>query len=266
MPGRIESYIHSDATTPSKGGSLVEVLCKTDFGAKTPEFMGFCRQVAMLAYGFQAKNWDHLIELHPEIELVRQDVQKSLNEEVVVSQITIMSPTPEVPELTEAERFPGMKEYEKNYFFYGGVFSQWWPSEFTIDGVTYTHAEQYMMAEKARMFKDDEAFKRIMGTISPRKQKLYGRSVEGFNKAQWDHAATDIVYLGNKAKFTQNPDLLKELMATDGMLLVEASPTDTIWGIGLAEGSPGIEDRYNWRGTNWLGLVLTKLREDLKNS
>lgn len=152
---------------------------------------------------------------------------------------------------------------EQFTFFWDGPFSQWEPSEFEVNDVTYNCAEQYMMAEKARMFGDEDTLDRIMEEDSPREQKKLGRSVKGFNAERWNARARDIVYEGNYAKFTQNPDLLDKLMATRGTTLVEASPYDCIWGIGMSETDDGVTDRNNWRGTNWLGEVLTGLREDL---
>ena len=152
---------------------------------------------------------------------------------------------------------------EKFTFFWNGPFSQWERSEFEIDGVTYNCSEQYMMACKAKLFNDEDTLSSIMEAEHPRDQKKLGRQVQGFNAEQWDNRARDIVYDGNYAKFTQNPELLERLMATKGTTLVEASPDDCIWGIGMAEGDEGIMDRDNWRGTNWLGEVLTGLREDL---
>lgn len=157
--------------------------------------------------------------------------------------------------------WPTMKE---NFiFFWDGPFSQWEPAEFEIDDVTYNCAEQYMMARKAKMFGDEDTYDRIMEEDSPREQKKLGRSVKGFDAERWNNVAREIVYEGNYAKFTQNPELLDKLLATRGTTLVEASPYDCIWGIGMAEGDPGIEDRNNWRGTNWLGEILTGLRQDL---
>jgi hypothetical protein len=152
---------------------------------------------------------------------------------------------------------------EKFTFFWYGPFSQWEPSEFEIDDVSYNCAEQYMMAQKAKMFGDDDTYERIMEEDSPREQKKLGRSVKGFNAERWNIRAREIVYDGNYAKFTQNSDLLDKLLATIGTTLVEASPYDCIWGIGMREGDPGIKNRDNWHGTNWLGELLTGLREDL---
>lgn len=152
---------------------------------------------------------------------------------------------------------------EEFVLFWGGPFSQWAASEFVIDGVKYNCAEQFMMAEKARLFRDGEALAEIMATRDPAAQKAIGRRVRGFDVARWEFVAREIVYKGNYAKFTQNPELRKELDATAGKTIVEASPHDVIWGIGLSETDPDALDRTKWRGRNWLGRVLTCLRDDL---
>lgn len=149
-------------------------------------------------------------------------------------------------------------------FFYNGVFSQWHPSKFKIDGVEYTHCEQYMMAEKARLFGDTKTLKKIMKAKHPSEQKALGKEVTPFDKKTWNSKARDIVYRGNFAKFTQNEDFKDCLLNTVGQL-AEASPTDEIWGIGLSADDPRAKSRKTWQGTNWLGEVLTQVREDIKN-
>jgi hypothetical protein len=153
---------------------------------------------------------------------------------------------------------------EKFTFFWSGVFSQWHPSLFQIDGVYYNTAEQFMMAEKARLFGDLETLAKIMSAADPREQKAYGREVKGFIKEKWDAIARDVVLRGSIAKYEQNPNLLKELMATEGTTLVEASPEDRIWGIGLRKNDSRAKSRDTWLGTNWLGQCLTEAREILK--
>lgn len=153
---------------------------------------------------------------------------------------------------------------EKFTFFWNGPFSQWYPSTFVVDGVTYNCAEQYMMAQKALLFKDLTAHAKIMSTDSPKEQKKMGREVRNFQVHKWEKRAKQVVKDGNLAKFGQNPDLKQVLLETEGTTLVEASPYDKIWGIGLAEDDPKAQDRSQWQGENWLGEVLTQVREELK--
>jgi len=141
-----------------------------------------------------------------------------------------------------------------------GCLSQWWPCSFEIDGVRYNCAEQYMMAEKARTFGDGETLEKILASDKPRVIKNLGREVRGFDPAKWDAVKYGIVVKGNTAKFSQDSKLKEFLLSTGGAELVEASPVDEIWGIGLAEGDSGIRDKANWKGQNLLGKALMDAR------
>ncbi|MGG1518248.1 NADAR family protein [Paenibacillus oryzisoli] len=154
---------------------------------------------------------------------------------------------------------------EKFTFFYRteSPFSQWHPALFEINGISFNCAEQYMMYQKAKLFKDEEIAAKVLSAQTPREQKELGRAVRNFHRDKWETHCKQFVYEGNYAKFTQNQQLLEKLLATQGTTLVEASPTDCIWGVGLLEDDPLILNRVTWRGTNWLGEVLTNLREDL---
>lgn len=152
---------------------------------------------------------------------------------------------------------------EKFTLFYNGIFSNWYMTKFEVDGIVYNCSEQYMMAEKARLFNDQETLKEIMEADYPVEQKRLGRTVKNFDADTWNKVAKEIVYKGCYAKFTQDEICYKALLATEGTTLVEASPYDRIWGIGLSENNPDALDRTKWRGTNWLGEVLTELRNDL---
>ncbi len=147
--------------------------------------------------------------------------------------------------------------------FYGGPLSQWVHCQFEVDGIAYNCAEQYMMAEKAFLFEDEEAYARIMGTSNPSIQKAWGRKVKSFDAEQWYKVARAIVVKGNLAKFGQNLDFKKYLLSTGNKTLVEASPTDLIWGIGLAVDDPRALDKTQWRGFNWLGEALMAVRSQL---
>lgn len=149
----------------------------------------------------------------------------------------------------------------KYHFFYGGFLSQWWKCDFTIDGTTYNCAEQYMMASKARIFGDNLRLESILKSYSPKEQKSLGRQIKNFNPDIWNSVARQFVYLGNVEKFSQDPVLMYKLSECKG-LLVEASPYDKIWGIGLGLDSPDLQDETKWRGTNWLGQILTEVRDN----
>jgi ribA/ribD-fused uncharacterized protein len=154
---------------------------------------------------------------------------------------------------------------EKFTFFWSNKspFSNWYRIDFEIENIRFNCSEQYMMYKKAMLFNDDEVAKKITATNNPGKQKALGRQVKNFNQELWEKNCKQIVYEANYAKFTQNEHLLKALLKTKGTTLVEASPVDFIWGIGLEEDDPRALDRKQWRGTNWLGELLTELRENL---
>ena len=141
--------------------------------------------------------------------------------------------------------------------------SQWWMCRFQVDGRTYNCAEQYMMAEKARMFGDEAMLEKIMGAVYPKEMKAYGRAVQGFDKETWDKACSAVVQRGNAAKFSQDLALWAFLKGTKGRILVEASPRDRIWGIGMGRSAPDATDPLKWRGTNLLGFALTEVRDEL---
>jgi ribA/ribD-fused uncharacterized protein len=152
------------------------------------------------------------------------------------------------------------KRREKFTPFYGGIFSQWHPAKFTVDGIEYNCAEQYMMAQKAQLFGDFPSHTAIMKAESPLAQKALGKKVKGFDRLVWEAVARDVVMRGSMAKFLTHRRLLTGLMNTRGTTLVEASETDVIWGVGLAEWDPRVHHRESWQGRNWLGQVLTDLR------
>lgn len=157
-------------------------------------------------------------------------------------------------------------------FFYGSgePFSNWHKAPFVEhrEGQTlrFATAEHYMMYRKALCFGDTAAAAAILGTPDPRVAKRLGRRVKPFDAEVWNQVARRVVYEGCKLKFTQNAGAYQALVATRGTKLVEASPTDRIWGVGLAESDDRILDPGAWRGTNWLGEVLTCLRDDLISS
>ena len=143
-------------------------------------------------------------------------------------------------------------------------FSQWYPAAFTVDGVTYPTAEHWMMVGKARLF-DPIWIERILANPDPAAAKAFGRKINHFNQSVWLQHRFDLVVQGNLAKFSQNAALKEFLLATADQVLVEASPVDQIWGIGLAADDPRAANPAEWRGLNLLGFALMRVREQLFN-
>ena len=145
------------------------------------------------------------------------------------------------------------------------MLSQWWPSRFTVEEVDYFHAEGYMMAAKARLFDDSETLARILAAEDPSLAKHLGRMVKNFDQAEWVAHRYEIVLDGSWAKFSQDPQLASYLRSTEPAVLVEASPRDRIWGIGLGANNPKAQLPSQWRGQNLLGFALTEIRHQLHN-
>lgn len=146
------------------------------------------------------------------------------------------------------------------------VLSQWWPATFSVDGRTYRSAEHYMMAQKAELFGDEETLAAILSAPGPSQAKSLGRRVRGFDEERWIEHRFHIAVRGNIAKFDQNPELEEWLLATGDAVLVEASPVDRVWGIGLAADDTRARDPCSWLGLNLLGFALMKTRHSLRSS
>ncbi|MDO7877503.1 NADAR family protein [Hymenobacter sp. ASUV-10] len=143
-------------------------------------------------------------------------------------------------------------------------FSQWWVAPFVIDGVSYATAEHWMMAQKARLFDNEDVFQRIIAAKTPAEAKSLGRQVRGFDDAAWTAKRMAIVVRGNFAKFSQHPELREFLLNTNNRVLVEASPVDRIWGIGLVADDERAADPRRWDGLNLLGFALMEVRDRLR--
>ncbi|MEU4419353.1 NADAR family protein [Actinoplanes sp. NPDC024001] len=144
-----------------------------------------------------------------------------------------------------------------------GCLSQWLPAEFTVDGVTFRSAEHYMMWRKARLFGDETTAARILAAGHPGEAKRLGGRAAGFDEEIWKRERFAIVVEGSLAKFGQHPQLRDYLLTTGNRVLVEASPLDRIWGIGLTATDPRAAEPAAWRGLNLLGFALMKARAEL---
>jgi ribA/ribD-fused uncharacterized protein len=145
-----------------------------------------------------------------------------------------------------------------------GCLSQWYPAPFTAGGVRYATAEHYMMAGKARLFGDAEAERRVLAADDPSTAKSAGRGVRGFDEDTWIAHRYDLVVAANTAKFGQHAALRDHLLGTGDRVLVEASPYDTVWGIGLSAGRPESARPSQWRGLNLLGFALMDVRTAMR--
>lgn len=176
--------------------------------------------------------------------------------------------------LTDLERAERRGELPEFLFFWGHrphrdhetgpwCLSQWWPSPFSVEDINFPTAEHYMMSEKARLFGDEDTFRRILSTTDPRRAKSFGRRVHDFDDRIWVELRYDIVVRANLHKFRQNPVLRAYLCRTAGRVLVEASPVDTVWGIGRDARDTRATVPSEWRGTNLLGFALMDVRSTL---
>lgn len=144
--------------------------------------------------------------------------------------------------------------------------SQWYQAPMIVDNVYYNCMEQYIMAEKARLFHDYDIEARIMAEYSQMTIKKLGRQVAGYVDSEWKAVRQQVSVKGNIAKFSQNNALGEYLLSTGDKIIVEASPKDTIWGIGLAEDSADAINPRRWRGENILGFALMEVREYLRDN
>lgn len=143
-------------------------------------------------------------------------------------------------------------------------FSQWFESPFTVDNVVYKTAEHWMMAQKALLFGDLKTFELIILSEHPKETKALGRLVAGYDDQIWNERKLELVTIGNIHKFNQHPELAAYLLSTGDSILVEASPVDLVWGIGLAQDSKDIENVHAWPGQNLLGFALMATRDFIK--
>ncbi|MCO7225190.1 NADAR family protein [Pleionea sp. CnH1-48] len=161
-----------------------------------------------------------------------------------------------------------------NYLFFWGhqqkdnkitqsCFSQWYEASFEVKGIAFKTAEHFMMAEKAKLFGDQVHYDKIIHATNPGDAKALGRQVRGYEDERWIAHRFDIVVQANLEKFSQNPALSEYLLGTGKKVLVEASPVDRIWGIGLAADDPKALNPNSWCGLNLLGFALMEVRQQL---
>lgn len=140
-------------------------------------------------------------------------------------------------------------------------FSQWYDSPFSVEGKVFITAEHYMMYHKAMLFNDIKSAKQILLATNPGAAKSIGREVLGFNEEKWLSHRFEIVVKANVAKFQSNSELQMFLLNTNNRVLVEASPVDKVWGVGLSIDNEFIENPNHWKGDNLLGFALMEARK-----
>lgn len=160
-----------------------------------------------------------------------------------------------------------MKTTDTMVLFLGNkdIYSNWHPSMFTDeDGIIFKNSEQYMMYKKAMLFDDAAVARQVLWTSDPRKMKELGRRVKNFDDKVWIENRMKVMVDGCYLKFTQNKTMGDELLATGDKIMVEASPYDKIWGIGLTEDDPRALNQHEWQGSNLLGVALMLVRQKMQ--
>lgn len=145
-----------------------------------------------------------------------------------------------------------------------GYLSNWYLSDFEIDGIKYSSMEQYMMYQKSILFHDNEIAKQILSTSNVGKIKALGRSVKNYEDKLWNGVRQIVVFQGLIEKFRQNDELRAKLLDTQEDILAECAVQDKIWGIGLSMKDDRRFDMEEWQGQNLLGFSLMRVRKLLK--
>ena len=146
-----------------------------------------------------------------------------------------------------------------------GYLSNWFLSEFTVGGITFSSMEHDMMDEKAVWVKDQITAEKILQTDDVAKIKALGRTVQNFDDEVWAKEREGIVYNGVLEKFRQNPELAEKLKKTGEEIIAECAVKDRIWGIGLSIKDENRLSIDKWRGQNLLGRILMRVREDIRH-
>lgn len=236
------------------GGKLI-LFARSGLGNEQPETPKMPK--GMNRYFAAAANWREALEL---IDLpLSNKADENVNEGAGVA-----GPD-ELREAARMERTQGVvlvwKDTQDN-----GHLSNWAKSKITINGTSYCCVEQWIMANKALACRNERVREEIMATSNPRQQKALGRSLDKKTVARcWRVGQKWITQLqGVRAKFQQNPSLAVKLLRTGQKPIAEASPSDLIYGIGLAPSDPLAQDVANWKGMNLLGKALMQIREEIR--
>lgn len=147
-----------------------------------------------------------------------------------------------------------------------GYLSNWYLSDFEMNGIKYSSMEQYMMHQKAILFHDEDIAQQILVTSNVGKIKALGRTVKEYDELIWNGLRQIIVYKGLLEKFRQNDALKEQLLATEQNILAECAVQDRIWGIGLSMKDDKRFDMHEWQGQNLLGFSLMCVRAALAHN
>jgi ribA/ribD-fused uncharacterized protein len=191
-----------------------------------------------------------------------------------------MAPRPEAEVVRDIPLWPGADldagRQETGFLFFWdhvkthggrldpGCLDQWWPAPIRVGGRRFATAEHYMMWSKAMLFEDDLAASAILADDDPERARAIGRTVTDFDLAVWERHRFQIVVRGSVAKFGQRGELRTFLLSTGDRVLAQASPTDSVWGIGLSADDPLAADARTWQGQNLLGFALMTARRHLQ--
>jgi len=152
-------------------------------------------------------------------------------------------------------------ETDTHVFFWGSVYSNWYERKFKWRDLTFKNSETAFMYAKAVFFKDESTARKILeSSHDPSETKQMGREVTPYDDDLWSEVREEIMFEILCAKFSQHDDLKQVLTEHSGKHIVEASPYDRIWGIGLHWTNERIYDFRNWRGDNLLGKALMKVQ------
>lgn len=144
-----------------------------------------------------------------------------------------------------------------------GICSNWYKSNFVVEGVTFSCVEQYMMWAKAMLFGDKETASEILKETEPKAMKAYGRKVRNFNSEVWDKEKYSLVLKGVQARFEQNVGLKSWIQAAKADYFVECSPYDAIWGVKLPIADTRVMEPSRWNGENLLGRILKEVQDSI---
>ena len=170
------------------------------------------------------------------------------------------------PDLLPERVFSPVKSGIQAYFSKYSPLSNFYPTTFKAEDKVFKSAEQYFVYKKAVHFDDKDTAQMVLQTNEPERIKQIGKSVQGFQKSEWHRVATEYLYQAMLSKFTQNEALRGFLLSTTGNILIEASPSDKFWGIGLSLKDPNLFDQTKWRGTNMAGKTLERVRHALQTT